>query len=113
MLRKAFLMFLNPGARDEYQRRHDALWPDLEAVLTGHGVRSYSIYHDPERSLLFAYAEIESQERWDAIAATEPCRRWWAHMRDLMRTHPDHSPVSQELEEVFHLRQSPGGIRPE
>jgi L-rhamnose mutarotase len=113
MLRKAFLMFLNPGARDEYQRRHDALWPDLEAVLAGHGVRSYSIYHDPERSLLFAYAEIESQERWDAIAATEPCRRWWAHMRDLMRTHPDHSPVSQELDEVFHLRQSPGGPHPE
>jgi L-rhamnose mutarotase len=108
MLRKAFLMFLNPGARDEYRRRHDALWPDLEAELHAHGVTAYSIFHDPERDLLFAYVELESLARWEAIANTAACRRWWAHMRDLMATHPDHSPVSRELDEVFRLRRPPG-----
>ena len=103
MLRKAFLMHLNPGSREEYQRRHAAIWPELTATLKQHGVHSYSIFHDPERDLLFAYAEMESSERWEAVAGTEVCRHWWAYMRDLMATHPDNSPISQDLEEVFLL----------
>ena len=29
----AFRMFLNPGQTAEYRRRHDAIWPELVAVL--------------------------------------------------------------------------------
>jgi L-rhamnose mutarotase len=105
MVRKAFLMFLKPGAREEYQRRHDAIWPELAATLTAHGVHSYSIFHDPERDLLFASVELESIPRWEAIATTDVCQRWWAHMRDLMQTNPDNSPRSQDLNEVFHLQE--------
>ena len=104
MLRKAFIMHLHPGMRAEYQRRHDAIWPELADTLHQHGVHSYSIFLEPERNLLFGYVEIESAERWDAIAGTEVCRRWWRHMRDLMATHPDDSPVSQEIQEVFRLQ---------
>ncbi|EQA4287045.1 L-rhamnose mutarotase, partial [Cronobacter dublinensis] len=31
------------------------------------------------------------------------CRRWWRHMRDIMPTNPDNSPVSRELKAVFYL----------
>jgi L-rhamnose mutarotase len=111
MLRKGFLMHLNPGMQAEYQRRHDAIWPELADTLRQQGVHSYSIFLEPERSLLFGYVEIESIERWDAIAETPVCRRWWSFMRDLMATNPDHSPVSQEIQEVFRLQPppSPGG----
>ena len=51
------------------------------------------------------YAEIESEERWQAIAATEVCRRWWGHMRDMMPCNPDDSPVAGDLREVFHLER--------
>jgi L-rhamnose mutarotase len=103
MLRKAFLMSLNPGSSEEYRRRHDAIWPELSATLKEHGVHAYSIFHDPERDLLFAYAEVESSARWDAVAATGVCQRWWEYMSDIMATNPDHSPVSRDLPEVFHL----------
>ena len=53
-------------------------------MLIAHGVRSYSIFLDESTSDLFAYAEIESEAQWDAIASTEVCRRWWRHMRDIM-----------------------------
>ncbi|HEY5443940.1 MAG TPA: L-rhamnose mutarotase [Pyrinomonadaceae bacterium] len=52
---------------------------------------------------MFAYVEIESEELWKRIATTDACRRWWAHMKDLMLTNDDDSPVSTELVEVFHL----------
>ena len=103
MIRKGFLMKVRPTAHEEYRRRHDAIWPELAATLREHGVSSYSIFLDPQRSLLFGHVELESLERWNAIADTAICRRWWAFMRDLMETHPDDSPVSEELVEVFHL----------
>jgi len=103
MIRKAFVMQVHPDRHAEYERRHRPLWPDLEAVLRAHGVHTYSIFLHAQTSQLFAYAEIEDEARWAAIASTEPCRRWWAHMRDLMATNPDQSPQAVTLREVFHL----------
>lgn len=103
MIRKAFVMSVNAGSEDEYIRRHSPIWEDLHAVLTSHGVSNYSIFHDRETNKLFGYAEIDSEEQWQAIAETEPCRRWWAHMKDLMPTNEDDSPVSNDLREVFHI----------
>jgi L-rhamnose mutarotase len=80
---------------------------ELDAVLRSHGVRSYSIFLDPGTNDLFAYAEIESEERWAAIAGTDVCRRWWRSMRELMPSHPDDSPVAGDLLEVFHLGGRP------
>lgn len=103
MIRKAFLMTLKPGCQFEYERRHNPIWPELQTVLKEHGVSSYSIFYDRETERLFAYAEIESEESWQQIADTEVCRRWWTHMKDLMLTSADNSPLTAELDELFHL----------
>jgi L-rhamnose mutarotase len=103
MIRRAFLMSVNPTTHEEYRRRHDEIWPEMKSVLSAHGAHNYSIYLDRNRSLLFGYVEVESSERWDAIATTDACRRWWGYMRDVMYSNPDGSPVSEDLEEVFHL----------
>jgi len=103
MIRKAFVMHVNPGAEDEYARRHQPIWADLEQVLKEHGAHRYSIFLHPETHQLFAYVEIEDEARWDAIAQTDVCRRWWRYMADIMPTNPDASPISLGLKEVFHL----------
>ena len=103
MIRKAFRMRVHPEAHAEYERRHRPIWPELARVLTEHGARNYSIFLDPATSDLFGYVEIESEERWAAVASTEVCRRWWASMRELMPSNPDDSPQSVSLREVFHL----------
>jgi L-rhamnose mutarotase len=105
MIRKAFVMQVNAGAEAEYARRHNPIWPELESVLKQHGVTSYSIFLLPETRQLFAYAEIEDESRWNAIAATPVCQRWWAHMKDVMPSNPDHSPQAAELREVFHIER--------
>jgi L-rhamnose mutarotase len=103
MIRKAFVMTVNAGSESEYQKRHSPIWDDLAAVLRDHGVHNYSIFLQPETRQLFGYVEIEDEERWAAIAQTDVCRRWWKHMGDVMPSNPDHSPVSLDLNEVFHL----------
>jgi L-rhamnose mutarotase len=107
LIRKAFRMSVHPGREAEYERRHRPIWPELEAVLRAHGVRTYSIFLDPATGDLFAYAEIESEERWGAVASTEVCRRWWRHMRELMPSHDDGRPVAGDLREVFYLAADP------
>lgn len=103
MIRKAFVMHVNPSEHEEYRRRHDPIWPELEATLKAHGVHNYSIFLDAETSRLFAYVEIEDEARWQSIAQTAVCRRWWAHMKNIMPSNPDNSPVSKELRAVFHI----------
>lgn len=103
MIRKAFVMSVDAGREAEYERRHRPIWPELEAVLKAHGVHNYSIFLDAETRLLFAYAEIEDEARWAAIAQTAECQKWWRHMGDVMPANPDHSPVARDLREVFHL----------
>jgi L-rhamnose mutarotase len=106
MIRRAFRMSVHNGRHDEYARRHQPVWRELEAALFAHGVRTYSIYLDPETGDLFGYVECDDEEQWEALATTEVCRRWWRHMRDLMPSNPDDSPVTRPLAEVFHIEQS-------
>jgi L-rhamnose mutarotase len=103
MIRKAFVMSVNPGQEAEYARRHQPIWQELIDVLKAHGAHNYSIFLHPGTRQLFGSVEIEDEARWAAVAQTEVCRRWWRHMSPLMPSHPDHSPVSVELKEVFHL----------
>ena len=53
MQKYAFKMQLNAGQKDEYIRRHDAIWPELEALLRDAGVSDYSIHLDEGLRLPF------------------------------------------------------------
>jgi len=103
MIRKAFVMSVDPAQHAEYERRHRPVWPEMEAVLRRHGVHNYSIFLHEGTHQLFGYAEIESEERWQAISGTPECRKWWAHMKDIMPSNPDNSPIARDLREVFFL----------
>ena len=104
-MRIAFKMKVNKDYKQEYEKRHNPIWPELEKTLIGHCVQTYSIFLDRDTGDLFAYAEIESLEKWNDIAKTDICRKWWDYMAPLMPCHADHSPVSKELREVFHIEK--------
>lgn len=103
MIRKATKMKVYRDCYDEYKKRHDALWPEMESMLKAHGAQHYAIFLDEESGWLFAYVEIESEALWAKVAQTEICQNWWQYMSDIMETNPDNSPKSWELKEVFYL----------
>ena len=102
MQRFAFKMFLNPGQRDECKRRHDAIWPDLSRLLTDVGIRNYSIFLDEDSNTLFAYLERTDDHRMADLPNDAVMQRWWAFMRDIMRT-DGAAPASVPLPEMFHM----------
>lgn len=99
----AFRMTLHPGQAAEYERRHDAVYPELLAALKDAGVSDYTIWHDPESNHLFGILTRSDDHKLDAIPQTEIAKRWWAFMRDIMDSHPDNSPVQIPLRRVFYL----------
>src|SRR5271156_7251274 len=101
-------MLLRPGAAQEYRRRHDAIWPELEAELRAAGIHDYRIFRDPENHGLFAVITRSRSHRMDELPAKPVMRRWWAMMADFMVTEADSSPRVTALEEVFSLRGAPG-----
>lgn len=99
----AFRMRLHPGMAEEYQRRHDAVWPELVALLRDAGVRDYSIWLDEETGLLFGTLRRPPDHRMDDLPRHPVMRRWWAMMADIMETREDHEPVAVPLRRVFRM----------
>ena len=103
MTRHAFKMKIKHGVLAEYKKRHDEIWPELAKELSDAGVSDYSIFLDEETLTLFAVQKLAENNTAAALPQTAVVKKWWAFMAPLMDVNPDHSPVSTDLPEVFHL----------
>ncbi len=99
----AFKMQLNPGMAAEYKKRHDEIFPELVDLLRGAGVKDYSIFIDEETGMLFGVLWRRVDHTMDALPNEAVMKRWWAHMADIMETHPDDRPVQSDLKPLFHM----------
>ncbi len=103
MKRIAFKMQLNDGFENEYKKRHNELWPELEQLLKSTGISEYSIFLDEATNNLFGFLKAEDIGLLDNLPAHPVMQKWWKFMKDIMRSNPDNSSVSIPLQEVFYL----------
>ena len=103
MQRIAFKMQLMAGCQAEYKRRHDAIWPELAALLKENGVYDYAIFLDEDTNTLFAMQRQVGEQSSQDLGSNPIVQRWWAYMADIMETNADNSPVSIPLTEVFYM----------
>ena len=101
--RYVFRMRLNEGMAQEYQRRHDAIWPELVALLRNAGVSDYSIHLDVETGVLIGVLMREEGHGMGNLPRHPVMQKWWAHMADIMETGPSNEPVAVPLPRVFHM----------
>lgn len=103
MKRSSFKMFLKPGFEEEYEKRHDEIWPELKKLLQDSGISDYSIFLDKETNTLFAVQKTKGETGSQDLGKNPLVRKWWDYMSDIMVTNPDHSPLIVPLKEVFYL----------
>ena len=103
MQRVAFKMQLYQGFEEEYKRRHEKLWPELEGLLKESGISEYAIFLDPTTLSLFGVLKIVDPLKLADLHSIPVMKKWWTYMKDIMETNVDHSPVSVPLVEVFYL----------
>ena len=99
----AFKMQLKPGVVDEYKARHDAIWPELAALLTDSGISDYSIFLDEDTLALFAVLRLADDNKRDALPNHPVMQKWWDYMAPLMEVEPGNKPKEWALKPVFHL----------
>ena len=104
MERVAFKMKLFKGKEIEYKKRHDEIWPELSELLKEKGVHEYSIFLDEATGFLFGSLKIHDAKKLDELPSHPVMKKWWAHMKDIMESNPDNSPVSIPLVEVFYMQ---------
>ncbi len=103
MQRVAFKMQLNEGFEEEYKKRHDEIWPELQSLLKETGISEYSIFLDQSTNALFGVLKIADAIALESLPAQPIMQKWWAYMKDIMLSNADNSPVSLPLTEVFYL----------
>lgn len=103
MYRNAFKMKLKPGFEAEYKKRHEDIWPELETLLSKAGISDYGIFLDEETRILFAVQKLTDDFDEKLLPNHPIVKKWWAYMADIMETHPDNSPVTIPLKEVFYM----------
>ena len=103
MKRVAFKMRLKPGSLEEYQNRHDEIWPELAAELRAAGIADYSIFFDDATLTLFAVQKVADKNTADKLPESPIVRKWWASLAPWMEVNADGSPVVCPLRKVFHL----------
>ncbi len=103
MQRVAFKMQLNKGFEEEYKKRHDEIWPELQALLKDTGINEYSIFLDHTTNALFGVLKIHDALGLDQLPSQPIMQQWWAYMSDIMLSNDDNSPINIPLTEVFYL----------
>ncbi|NLM85082.1 MAG: L-rhamnose mutarotase [Clostridiales bacterium] len=101
MERFAWTARVLPGMLDEYIKRHDAIWPEMTAVLNEAGIVNYTIWNVGDT--LFGYYECPSIEKAASIQANSPVvDRWNEYMKDVMVMEFDpETGTSVQLKQVF------------
>jgi len=103
MKRVAFKMKLREGFEEEYKKRHDEIWPELEKAIRDSGINDYSIFLDEETLTLFAVHKLTDVNTANDLPHNQIVKKWWDYMADIMDVNEDNSPVQTPLKEVFHM----------
>jgi L-rhamnose mutarotase len=101
----AFRMTLVDGKIELYRKRHDEIWPELEAALREAGVVEYRIFNEPGSDHLFAFMRRKKVHGLDALATSSIMRRWWDMMADVTVTGPDGVPIQREMLQTYVMKE--------
>ena len=106
MKRVGFLLKVKQDQIQEYKKRHQAVWPEMQAALRRHGWHRYSLFMGDDGTL-FGYFETPDSFRkaLEGMSGEEINRKWQDLVAPYFEQLGDAKANERmlELEEVFHL----------
>ncbi len=101
MERVAFRLKLRPGKREEYERMHQPIWPELYAMLDEAKITNYTIWTSGDD--VFGYYEVPDKSHSNRVLAESPVLAKWNEIMEGIY-YPDIDPETgtvRELKLVF------------
>jgi len=106
MERITFRLQLNDSVKEEYEKRHNPIWQELEEQFLDNGVDEYSIFIDDETNELFGVIKVKSKEHWNKIVESEIVAKWREHMKSFYESDENGVPKIRRMREVFHIKNN-------
>lgn len=103
MERVFFTFEIRPGQEQEYQRRHDEIWPEMVEALKASGFSNYTIFR--RGTTIYAYVECHPDRKtaFAAMGATDVNARWQKWFADVIARMTDDRGEMFWADEVWHL----------
>ena len=101
MERYCFTMRIRQGSEDEYQRRHDEIWPEMVQALHQAGIANYTLFRSGLDVVGYAECHPDAASAWQQVAASDANRRWQEWFSDLIVSRSDDG--TGGYVEVWHL----------
>ena len=93
---------IKEGMQEEYIRRHNEIWPEMEQALRDSGIRNYSIWN--YGSELFGYYECPDANYAQAFKASSKVMQCWSEsMRHVMEMEKDAEGQNLVYRKVYEL----------
>jgi L-rhamnose mutarotase len=105
MQRYAQLIKVKEDRIEDYERIHEAVWPEVLATIHACNMRNYSIFR--HGTWLFAYFEYVGEDfaaDMQKMAEDPKTQEWWTHTDPMQEPLPEHAPGAwwTIMKEVFH-----------
>lgn len=106
MERMCFVMTLRDGREQEYEQRHEEVWPELLGDLWTAGWRNYSLFRRGREVIGYAECHPDVRSALTAMEASAANARWAEWFTDVIETLTDESGQLQRLVQVWHLDET-------
>ena len=104
MQRQSFSFQIRPGTLEEYQRRHDEIWPELVTELKDAGLSNYTLFKfDDERIIGYVECEPDAATCFATLAHADVNARWSTWFEDIIVSLTDDEGNMHSLPEIWHL----------
>jgi L-rhamnose mutarotase len=67
---------LRPGVEDEYQLRHDEIWPEMVEALHASGFSEMRIFRHEQTVSIYSVCHPDAATAWARLRETEVNARW-------------------------------------
>ncbi len=106
MERLCFLMHLVPGMEAEYEKRHDEIWPDMQAAVNEAGFRNYTLFRRGTQVIGYAECVPDIATVLSQMGAHEVNTRWGESLSHVIASMTDETGDLIRYTEVWHLDES-------
>ncbi len=103
MERYCFTFELIEGREQEYDRRHQEVWPELVEELRKAGVRNYTLFRRGRQVIAYAECYPDAVTVFGQVGATDVNARWSAWFEDVIERLTDDAGRVFTADEVWHL----------
>ena len=104
MHRLCFSFQIRPGTFQEYQRRHDEIWPELVAELKAAGLSNYSLFRDTDTRVIgYVECEPDAATSFGQLQTAQANLRWSEWFTDIIAPTEGENVQSNALAEIWHL----------